>query len=547
MTQADILAIRVAVTNVTQAQNSLNAVKKTLNQVTAASQKSAQKQMTTLQQLKKAWSDFGRSGPQSFGSSIGRMISMFGTAAAAAGTLYAAVKSFESLDMTRKGLSNLLGGPELADKVLTQVRELADYVGVRATQLFPQARKLAASRGVATEDLVPTLRAFMALSRMGGADSVQMMRAFEQFTQIASQGKLQGDELRSMQENQVHLRALLHDAGLANRIGSLNNPIKFTEIRDALLKFGGTPQAEAYLKIGADNATASLNKLMTALELDLLPALGQVLTPAIAELGWLLKEYVESISKEQLQELGRNIAAAVMSIGQLGIKAIPTLLDLILFGAPIIKDLLVSLKKLNDFTNSALLKTYIWITVIGKLIGGAVSAFAMVTRGSIGRMLVTFVRWLVVKVIGGAISNFLLGFAAYGFWTTLTTAFSELGTVIGLATSGIVGITTAVVLLGAAIGGLIGWLLNKTPWAKASQKAIADAIHTIFGGKAADEAAGKSISRDEVNAAMKDLRLRNGLSPRERIRLNEAAQSARRSDPQRLINEATANGLRYAG
>jgi tape measure domain-containing protein len=549
MTQADILAIKVAVQNVGDAQRKLGTIKKQLDDLDNKNSKRGSAQLSLIQRLRNANQDLVESQRRvantggGIASAYGKIAGVAATAASAFAGMYASVKAFEGISGTRKGLANMLGSQQAAVDVEKQLRALADKTGTRMSDLFPGTQKLAGTEQVGAAELVPTLKAFIALGKRGGANPEGLSRAFEQFTQIASQGKLQGDELRSIQENGVQLRALLSRAGLGDRIGSQTNPITFKEIQKALLEFGNSADATASLAIGSDNATASFNRLINLLQVDLLPIIGKVLTPAFAKLGDLLRNFLGSMSPEKLQKLGDNIAQAVLSIGKLALEALPVLIKVVTSLAPILTGIVTTFEKLDKSLNGNLLKTLLVIGavkvgrgMVGSAAGGAAGGAAASWGGAVAswlgkgawKLLITgvtnFAAWF------GALAEGLpvVGAAIAGFVTAL-------GGTIATASAGLI---AAVVAVGAAIGAAIGWLINQIPGVQSLQKGLGEAFNDTFWG-------GEKI-REE--AAQGDAAFKPGgrIYEKRQAELAKPAQSTRRSDPQRIIMEGGAMGLKYA-
>lgn len=176
-----------------------------------------------------------------------------------------------------------------------QVDKFAQDQGLDLQGPRSSALKLAASKEIPANQIVATLRAFSALAAQSGSTNDQIKRAFEQYTQIASQGRLQGDELRQIQENGVQLRALLKDAGLGSRMYDTQNPLTFQEINEVLLKFGQSAKAQELLAMQAQQATSSVQRLQNAFIQKLVVPIGQTLAPIIAGLATALTIVVNAL------------------------------------------------------------------------------------------------------------------------------------------------------------------------------------------------------------------------------------------------------------
>lgn len=172
-----------------------------------------------------------------------------------------------------------------------------DVMGLRGT-----VAGMAGTGRVTSEEMIPLIRAFSALGASGGASGTQISRAFEQFSQIASQGQLQGDELRQINENLVPLRRLLMESGLGPRIGSQTQPITFEEIKKVLLDFGKRPDVDKMLKEQSEQASASLARLGNVVNEQLLPAVGEGLTPVVVELSEEIQEWTKNLDPDAIRQ-----------------------------------------------------------------------------------------------------------------------------------------------------------------------------------------------------------------------------------------------------
>lgn len=538
MTQADILAIKVAVTNVANAQRQLAAIQQRVDDM----QKKNDNAMKRGGRAVMAWLQQNRDHRNSVEGLIGsytRLAAAFASVYGAGLTAYKAIQSFESLKSFRQGLTAQVGG-DAAALIEKQGRAFSRLTGTRFTQFMPNIQGLIGTESAKPNEIIPLLRAFTALAKKNGALPDQIDRAFTQFTQVASQGKLQGDELRVMQENMVNLRGLLKRAGLGDRIGSQTQPITFEEIKKVLLRFGESGDAAKYLAINSDSATAAFNRLFDTVMLDVLPVFGKMLTPAAVELANWLESLAKKATPEVIERYGRKFVEFIQYIIHFIQNEGPSFLAAVGWLAEKTRDVADGFMKLDKMLGGKLMKTLVAIAAI-RVVGGAVGALT----GGAGTAAGGFIGGLAgsaFKAIIAGIVNAALGIGVYGLWTVLTTAFGSLATVIGLSTAGIVALTTAVVAVGAAIGLAIGWLINQIPAVQNAQKATGEWINDTFngGGRAKEEAA-KPFDKTtrEGEARRKYFESIGKPDPR------TSAQSARRSDPQRLITEGGANGIRY--
>ncbi|MGV3616098.1 MAG: tape measure protein [Fimbriimonas sp.] len=231
---------------------------------------------------------------------------------------YEAREGFQRATRSSMGISS---GTALA----VRTDEFSDRMGLRRDATRASVMQLAGTGEVGkADDVIKTIEAFMALAQKGGATAEARERAFAQYVQIASSGRLQGDELRSIQEAGLPLRKLLNDAGLGSRIGTENAPT-FAEINKVLLEFGKTKDSQAMLAEGAETATASLNRLSNATE-DLIVPIGKVLTPSVkSAAGWLtnLEKSLDPGTVEAFSQGLVNVGPALIGVaGVVGVGAL---------------------------------------------------------------------------------------------------------------------------------------------------------------------------------------------------------------------------------
>ena len=174
-------------------------------------------------------------------------------------------------------------GAQDGGRVFNETRALSDTLGLPLKEVSTSLRQL--SNNLDPAMLMRTMRAFIATGFMTGADTDGMARALVQYTQIANYGKLQGDELRIMQEQGVNLVRVLQQAGLGGRIGSQTDPLTFEEVNNALLQFGESADAVKMLGEVGEQGSAALTRMENAISQDLMPALGKELTPAVKDLA----------------------------------------------------------------------------------------------------------------------------------------------------------------------------------------------------------------------------------------------------------------------
>jgi tape measure domain-containing protein len=174
-------------------------------------------------------------------------------------------------------------GAQDGQSVFNQTRALSDTLGLPLKEVSTSLRQL--SNNLDPEMLMRTMKAFIATGFITGADTEGMARALVQYTQIANYGRLQGDELRIMQEQGVNLVRVLQNAGLSDRIGSQTNPLTFEEVNTALLAFGESGDAVKMLGEVSQQGSVALTQMQNAITQDLLPALGKEFTPVVKDLA----------------------------------------------------------------------------------------------------------------------------------------------------------------------------------------------------------------------------------------------------------------------
>jgi len=541
MTQADILAIKVAVTNVANAQRSLASIQQRVDDM----QKKNDSAMKRGGRFLMAWFQQNRehrNSVEGLVKSYARLAAAFGTVYGSALTMYKAIQSFENLKSFRQGLTAMVGG-DSAGMIEKQARAFARQTGTRMTSFMPNIQGLIGTESAKPTEIVPLLRAFTALAKKNGALPDQIDRAFTQFTQVASQGKLQGDELRVMQENMVNLRGLLKRAGLGDRIGSQSQPITFEEIKKVLLRFGESADAAKYLAINSDSATASFNRLFDTIMLDVLPVFGKMLTPAAVELANWLESLAKKATPEVIERYTRKFVEFVQFLIHFIENEGPSFLSAIHGLANITIKLADAFMGLDKMLGGKLMKTLVALAAI-RVVGGAVGGLAGGIAGAAGGKVGAFVAGLLGMLLGmmrsglAKVIYWAVGAALSAGLTGLAEALAILGTAVASASAAVI---AAVVAVGAAIGLAIGWLINQIPAVQDWQKGMGNWWNDTFGGGA----------KAKEDAAKADPAWQPGGRLYEKKRAEQSgrglpsAQSARRSDPQRLITEAGANGVRY--
>ena len=163
------------------------------------------------------------------------------------------------------------------------VRNFSDTYGIPLKDVSLSLRQL--SQFFDPAMLMRTMKAYTASGFMTGASPDGMAAAMVQYTQIANSGKVQGDELRIMEEHGFAIKRILREAGLGDRLGSQTNPITFEELNNAILKFGETEEAVSMLAEVSETGSAALTKMENVISQDLLPAIGKEFTPVVKTLA----------------------------------------------------------------------------------------------------------------------------------------------------------------------------------------------------------------------------------------------------------------------
>lgn len=316
----DAVALRIAVDNVHESLKHLYAVQKALKDIGPAAQQGARGTITAGQAMKAAAADISRA----YASAAGRIRGEFstlagvfrnaafaatGVAGAFAGILKV-VKQFDQAEAFRRTLKLNLGDVDgLA--VAGQVDRFAVRQGVNLNDARSGVQMLAGT-GMGSNELMPVFEAFTALAAKSGATSEGMSRAFYQFTQIASQGKLQGDELRVIQENGVQLVRLLKESGLGDRIGSAKSPITFEEIKKALLEAAKDASTQKALEEQRAAASNSFQAALNVVQLDLIEPLGNRLGPAVVQVSDFLKDLTKDANPKVVADFVKELVTGAI-------------------------------------------------------------------------------------------------------------------------------------------------------------------------------------------------------------------------------------------
>jgi tape measure domain-containing protein len=546
MNQADILAIKVAVTNLAKAQSDLQAIQKRAENIQKSNEAANRRGMRQFGDLIRTNRSHASS-VDNVSRSYMALAATFGTVVGAGAAVYKSIQSFEKLQAFRTGLGAMVGSGS-ATTIERDARALASQTGTRMTEFMPNIQGLVGTESTSASEIIPLLRSFLALGKKNGALPDQINRAFTQFTQVAAQGKLQGDELRVMQENMVNLRSLLMKAGLGDRIGSQTAPITFEEIKKAMLEFGKTEDAAKYLRIGNDFATAAMNRLSDTVMLDVLPVLGKMLTPAAIRLANWLESLAKKATPAVIEKYSKKFIEFTNYLITFAIKNGPALINTLAWLTDVTGTLLESFTSLNELVGGKLFQALVAIAaikVVGGVVGGAATSAASSAAGSAIGGAIGVAGLAIWSAFIGLLGAGVLKLAIFletvgGIGVAVAGWLATLGTAVGAASAGMV---ASVVAAGAAIGFAIGWLINQIPGVQNIQKNIGNWWNdNVMGGNSV------KANMDTVAPGWEPGgRLYNDWKAKQDAKKGiTSGVSARRSDPQRMITEGGANGLRYA-
>lgn len=312
MTDVEAVALRVSLKGVEEAVAKVKVLEREFQalgakigtQLVDAGNQIAAAHKSIVARLKGEWSSL-------IGIFRGVAFSVAGIGGAFAGVLKT-VKAFDEAQGFNRMLKLNLGDAE-GERIRKATERLSIQQGV---PLQGARAGVAGMVGAGVQQADQTFLAFLALAAKGGATGEQTSRGLEQLAQIASQGKLQGDELRQIQENLIPLRKLMMDAGMGGRIGSTKNPITFEEIQRELLKVLADPAMAKALKDQAAQASNSWQAAMNAVRLEFVEPLGREVSPVVKSLAKDLGAMAKQIDVRKVGAFVKDIAQASVSIGR---------------------------------------------------------------------------------------------------------------------------------------------------------------------------------------------------------------------------------------
>ena len=315
MTEADILSLRVQATRVQQLRSDLRSIKGDLVGIHQATLSHASASRSAARAVASGYDQMALAAKRSASAQSSAMASVkksvFSAAAAYGAVRIAqnAIRAQESQAGFAAAFKYNLGAQQGA-RSNAELSGFAQKQGLKVGGV-QQAGIGLASAGVRPEDLVATIRGLSAAGAAGGATSEGMKGAMEQYKQIAMNGKLQGDELRLIQENGVNLIAILKNAGLGDRIRDKQNPLTFEEVNAAIIAFGKTKEASELLTTQASRTTSAFNRVDNILEQRLYPALANGFGPAAEKVATILAGLAENIDPKMVENLVVPVAVGL--------------------------------------------------------------------------------------------------------------------------------------------------------------------------------------------------------------------------------------------
>lgn len=285
MTLGEVMALRVELQNV---RNTLAGIRDMRQQIQSFGDQVNRTATRTIDVNKRAAGSFG-----TLGEKIAASTAAIYTMRKAWDAAMAAVNAAQQKQGFELNLRANVG--ETAGQAISrQTTDLADKYGMPIQDTRSGVARLAAA-GVEPEKITKTLRAFAAYGTLMGATQEQMKRALYEYTEMASTGKVYGQELRVMAMDMMPLTKLMRDAGMGDRLKDPSNPLKFTEINDVLLKFGETANASEMLTFQENKATSALQRVENAFINKIAVPIGQTLGPAINALGAVVLFAVDAL------------------------------------------------------------------------------------------------------------------------------------------------------------------------------------------------------------------------------------------------------------
>lgn len=319
MTEADILSLRVQATRVEMVRSQMKSLQGDLMRMrqsqtsfAAASRSNARAVSQSYDQMAQAArrsASAQQAAMRGVGDSIKRTVLTAGAAYGMVRLGQNALRAQEAQNQIGSAYKFNLGAVQGA-KTRNDVAAFAQRQGLNINDTQRTGIGLAGA-GVSPNDIAATIKGLSAAGAAGGATPEGMKGAMEQYKQIAMNGKLQGDELRLIQENGVNLIKILRDAGLGERIRDKTNPLTFEEVNAAIIAFGKTKEAQELLNVQANRTSAAFTRVENVMEQRLYPALANGFGPAAEKVANLLAGWAESIDPKMVENLVMPVITGV--------------------------------------------------------------------------------------------------------------------------------------------------------------------------------------------------------------------------------------------
>lgn len=240
-------------------------------------------------------------------SSLGRSMSI-GITAPLALMGKAALDSAVRMDSLTRSLTSLTGDSKETERQLVRLREAAKLPGLGFRELIEGSVRLQ-SAGFNAREAERALKGFGNALALAGGSKEDLREVGVQLAQIASSGKLQGDELRIIAERVPQVRAVLKEAfGTASSEEIMKFGLSIEQIMGAITTgLEKLPQA-------TDSAQNKLDNFNDTLD-DLKRTVGSAFLPAVTEGLDIIAKKVEEATK-WFRELD---PAAKKGLGQLAV------------------------------------------------------------------------------------------------------------------------------------------------------------------------------------------------------------------------------------
>lgn len=184
--------IRIDVVASANAQRAINAMATDLKKVESAA-KNMQRTMTT-----------GFGGVNSVLSKMTSFLGVFGVTVGMGAVTKWVIESANAYQVLESRLSLVLGSYEKAERATKEIADIAKLTGREidgVAKLYEKASRSAAQFGVSQSVVRDITQGFAQSIRLSGASTQEAYASLVQFGQALASGRLQGDEFRSLMEN----------------------------------------------------------------------------------------------------------------------------------------------------------------------------------------------------------------------------------------------------------------------------------------------------------------------------------------------------------